>query len=146
MQIAILGAGNVGGARGKGWARAGHLIAFGVPDPSDTKYRAVANAAGDAIVASVWDAVRFADVIVLAVPFDVVADVLTAAGDLTGRIVIDVTNPLRMGSAGLELSVGFSESAAERIAIHARGAAVFKTMNQIGFELMADNAGSVLGP
>jgi predicted dinucleotide-binding enzyme len=30
MHIAILGAGNVGGALGKGWSRAGHSIAYGV--------------------------------------------------------------------------------------------------------------------
>ena len=48
MQIAIIGAGNVGGALGKGWARAGHAVAYGVPDPSAAKHRAVAEAAGDA--------------------------------------------------------------------------------------------------
>ncbi|MBV8093233.1 MAG: NAD(P)-binding domain-containing protein, partial [Acetobacteraceae bacterium] len=86
-------------------------------------------------------AVRGADVIVLAVPFVAVPEAIAAAGDLGGRIVIDATNPLRMGAAGLELSFGFSDSASERVAALARGAAVFKTLNQIGFELMADNAG-----
>jgi predicted dinucleotide-binding enzyme len=92
-------------------------------------------------VASVAEAVRGADAIVLAVPFSAVPDALAAAGDLAGRIVIDATNPLRMGAGGLELSLGFSDSAGERVAALASGAAVFKTLNQIGFELMADNAG-----
>jgi predicted dinucleotide-binding enzyme len=141
MKIAILGAGNVGDALGKGWSRAGHRIAYGVQDPTDAKFRSTAATAGGATVSGVAEAVEDADAIVLAVPFEAVANALAAAGDVTGRIVIDATNPLRMGAAGLELSLGFSESGGERVAALARGAAVFKTLNQIGFELMADNAG-----
>ena len=50
-------------------------------------------------------------------------DALVAAGDLSGRLLIEVTNPLRMGAAGLELSLGFDRSAAEQIASLAPGAA-----------------------
>jgi len=46
MHIAIIGAGNVGGALGKGWARAGHALTYGVPDPSEERHRATAEAAG----------------------------------------------------------------------------------------------------
>ena len=37
MRVAILGAGNVGGALGKGWSRKGHAIHYGVPDPQERK-------------------------------------------------------------------------------------------------------------
>jgi predicted dinucleotide-binding enzyme len=87
-------------------ARAGHAIAYGVPDPSADKHRATAQAAGGAALFSMAGAVQRTDAIVLAVPFDAVASALAAAGDLTGRLLIDVTNPLRMGAAGLELSLG----------------------------------------
>ena len=132
MHVAILGAGNVGGALGKGWALKGHAIAYGVPDPSDAKHRAVAEAAGKARVGTVGEAVRGADAVVLAVPFDAVDQALAAAGDLAGRLVIDVTNPLRMGASGLELSMGFDRSAGEHVAALAPGASVFKTLNQAG--------------
>jgi NADP oxidoreductase coenzyme F420-dependent len=46
MHLAIIGAGNVGAALGKGWARSGHTIAFGVPSPDNAKYAAAAQAAG----------------------------------------------------------------------------------------------------
>src|SRR6516162_4497258 len=141
MQIAIIGAGNVGRALGKGWARAGHAIVYGVPDPSDAKHRATVEAAGGAGLFSVPRAVQGADAIVLAVPFDAVGDALAAAGDLAGRLLIDVTNPLRMGAAGLELSIGFDRSGGEHVASLAPRAAVFKTLNQVGFEVMADSAG-----
>ena len=143
MHIAILGAGNVGGALGKGWALKGHAIAYGVPDPSDAKHRAVAEAAGKA---RVGEAVRGADAVVLAVPFDAVDQALAAAGDLSGRLVIDVTNPLRMGGSGLELSIGFDRSAGEHVAALAPGAFVFKTLNQAGFAVMADATGYAAKP
>ena len=138
MQIAIIGAGNVGGALGKGWARAGHAVVYGVPDPSDDKHRATAEAAGGAGLFSVPRAVQGADAIVLGA--------LAAAGDLAGRLLIDVTNPLRMGATGLELSIGFDRSAAEHVASLAPGAAVFKTLNQVGFEVMENTAGYAAPP
>jgi len=146
MRIAIIGAGNVGGALGKGWARTGHRIAYGVPDPADPKYRPTADAAGGAELLPVAQAVQGTDAVVLAIPFDAVGDALAAAGDLAGRVLIDVTNPLRMGAAGLELLLGFDRSAAEQVASLAPGAAVFKTLNQVGFEVMADTAGYAAPP
>jgi predicted dinucleotide-binding enzyme len=59
-------------------------------------------------------------------------------GDLAGKIVIDCTNPLRMGATGLELEIGHSTSGGERVAGWAQGASVFKTLNQTGFEIMGD--------
>jgi predicted dinucleotide-binding enzyme len=146
MQIAIIGAGNVGGALGKAWARAGHAVTYGVPDQSDEKHRATAEAAGGAGLFSVGQAVQRADAIVLAVPFDAVAGALVAAGDLSGQLVIDVTNPLRMGAAGLELSLGFDRSAAEHVASLVSRAAVFKTLNQVGFEVMENTTGYAAPP
>ena len=138
MRIAILGAGNVGGALGKGWARSGHTIAYGVPNPADPKHRPVAQTAGGASVGSVAEVARGADVIVLAVPYGVADATLAACGDLAGRVVIDATNPLKMGPNGLELALGLTTSGGEHIASLAKGASVFKTMNQIGFEGMTE--------
>ena len=137
MRIAILGAGNVGGALGKAWARGAHAIAYGVPNPSDPKHRPAAEAAGGAKLGTVADAVGGADVIVLAVPFGAAGDALAACGDLAGRVVIDATNPVRMGANGLELSMGLTSSGGEHVATLAKGASVFKTLNQIGFEGIA---------
>jgi predicted dinucleotide-binding enzyme len=145
MRIAILGAGHVGGALGRGWARTGHSIVFGVRNPGDSKHQGAASAA-KAQVAGIAEAVRNAEAIVLAVPFAAVADTLRAAGDLTGRTVIDATNPLRMGASGLELALGLDRSGGEEVAKLAKGASVFKTLNQVGYEVMADTSGYAAPP
>jgi len=102
MQIAIIGAGNVGGALGKGWASAGHAITYGVPDPSEARHRATAEAAGGSRLLPVPQAVQGADAIVLAVPFDAVGDALKAAGDLSGRPrAVDRFRPFGRGICGV---------------------------------------------
>jgi 8-hydroxy-5-deazaflavin:NADPH oxidoreductase len=130
MQLGIIGAGNVGKALAAGWLSAGHSVTFGIRDP------AAATGGLGAAYASVADAASRADVLVLATPWPAVADALAAAGDLAGKMVIDCTNPLRMGADGLELEIGHVISGGERVAALAPGASVFKTLNQTGFENM----------
>jgi predicted dinucleotide-binding enzyme len=141
MRIAILGAGGVGRSLATGWTRAGHDVVFGSRAPTPEK----AAEAGWPVL-GLAESVAGADAIVLAVPFNAVGEVLAGCGDLTGRVLIDATNPLRMGAAGLELSIGHDTSAGEQVAALAPGAAVFKTLNQIGHEAMADNAGFPVRP
>lgn len=139
MRIAIIGPGNVGRSLAAGWTRAGHAVVFGSRTPD-------AKPQSSAPVQSIADAVAGADAIVLAVPYAAAGDALAACGDLAGRVVIDATNPVRMGAGGLELSVGHSTSGAEQIAASAPAASVFKAMNQIGHEAMADASGFPVRP
>lgn len=132
MHIGIIGAGNVGTALATGWLRARHTVTFGVRDPG----RHASTGPAGARAATVADAVRDAEVAVLATPWQAVPDALAAAGTLTGKILIDCTNPLRMGAAGLELEIGHTTSGGERVAALAPGAKVFKTLNQTGFANM----------
>ena len=140
-RIAIIGAGQVGASLGRGWARSGHAILFGVTDPAAPKHAAIAEQAGNAVIATMAEAVRQAEIVVLAVPWDAVPEVLSACGDISGRILIDATNPVRFGADGLELAIGFSTSGGEEVARLAPGASVFKAMNQVGFAVMSDTQG-----
>jgi len=108
MKIAIIGAGNLGGALGKAWAKAGHAILFGVRDPAGGKTRPpLAEIGGAASSLFVPDAVRSGDVVVLATPWAAVPEVIAAMGDLRGKILIDATNPLFLNTEGsLSLSLG----------------------------------------
>jgi 8-hydroxy-5-deazaflavin:NADPH oxidoreductase len=136
MQIAVIGTGSVGGTLGRRWAELRHAVCFGVRDPGDPGANdLVKKINGAARLASVRDAVKDAEVVVLATPYTANAAAITAAGNLHGKIVIDVTNPL---NADLSLAVGFATSGAEEVARLAPGARVYKAMNQVGFEVMAD--------
>ena len=138
MRIAVIGTGSVGGTLGRRWAELGHAVCFGVRDTADADAKAlVARIKGEARLASVRDAVKDAEVVALATPYAANAAALASAGDLGGKILIDVTNPLR---ADLSLAVGFDRSGAEEVAKLAPGSRVYKAMNQVGFEVMADPA------
>jgi predicted dinucleotide-binding enzyme len=145
MRIAIIGAGNVGGALGKGWARAGHEIVYGVPTPDDPKHLEAARAAG-ADIGPVEAAASSADVVVFAVQWSALPDAVAACGDLTGRVVIDVSNPIHYTDHGMELGTGFDTSAGEQVAALAPGAKVVKTLNQAGFDVLLDASGYPAAP
>jgi predicted dinucleotide-binding enzyme len=133
MNIAIIGAGNVGQALGRGWTKAGHQIGYGVRDPKDEKARTLAGQQPAATVTSNQDVVRQADVVVLSTPWGTTEAAIRTCGSLAGKIVIDCTNPLKADFSGLDR--GFDTSGAEQVAQWAPGAHVLKSMNQVGFAL-----------
>jgi 8-hydroxy-5-deazaflavin:NADPH oxidoreductase len=136
MKIAVIGVGSVGGTLGRRWAELGHSVCFGVRDAANAEAKAlVGGIKGDARLASVRDAAKDAEVVVLATPYTANSAAIAEAGDLSGKILIDVTNPI---GAGLTLAVGFNSSDAEEVAKLAPRARVYKAMNQVGFEVMAN--------
>lgn len=142
MRIAVIGAGNVGTAVGEAWQRSGHEVIYGVRDPTSSKYVRIEPTR----LATVLDAAAGADVIALAVPWQGADAACRELGDLSGKIVIDCTNPLVMTEEGLNLALGFTTSGVELVARWCRGAGVFKTLNQVGFEVMADASRSERQP
>lgn len=139
MQIAIIGAGNVGKALGVHWAKQGHAVTYGVRNPGDAKYAGMKTA-------SVAEAARGADAILLATPWNATEAALRSAGDLAGKLILDATNPLAMGPQGMSLAVGHTTSAGEMVAHWATGASVFKTLNTTGFNNMENSAGYAQKP
>jgi 8-hydroxy-5-deazaflavin:NADPH oxidoreductase len=136
MKIAVIGTGSVGGTLGRRWAELGHSVCFGVRDLADAGAKTlIGQVKGDAKLASVRDAVKDAEVVVLATPYQANAAAIASAGDLSGKILIDATNPI---GENFTLAVGPNTSSAEEVAKLARGARVFKAMNQVGFEVMGD--------
>ena len=137
MKIAILGAGNVGGTLAKAWARLGHTIILGVRVPAGEKARAVIQEAGGNVKATTLkDAASQAEVVLLATSWNGAQDALRAAGDLSGKILIDTTNAFKEGMTSL--MVGGSTSGGEQVAAWAPGARVVKAFNHIGVGVMAN--------
>lgn len=137
MKIAIFGAGSVGGALGKRLAAAGHEIQFGVTNPKSEKTQTLLAELG-ATAGTVDEASQNAEVIILATPWNAVAEALRNAGDLRGKIIVDCTNPLAMSPNGLELTIGFDTSGAEQIATLVPEAHLVKAFNQTGFANMEE--------
>lgn len=136
MKIAVIGTGNVGGTLGSRWARNGHQVVFVSRSPTSNKVLSLLESAGEnASVGNVADAVAGVDVVVLAVPWRVAQTTIEAAGDLTGKIVIDCTNPI---APGLQLALGTTTSGGEQVAEWAEEARVVKAFNTTGWENMAD--------
>lgn len=132
MRLGIIGAGHVGGTLGRLWESQGHDVRFGVREPGTE--------AGGGLnhnrTASVTEVAAFADVIVLAVPFEAIAEALKSAGSLAGKTVIDCTNPFLPDLSGL--AIGTTTSAGEEVAKLVPEAKIVKSFNTTGHTNFAD--------
>ena len=80
LEIAVIGAGHIGGTLGAKWTFAGHQVVCGVRSPAAPE------------TASIPDAVARAEVVLLAVPGAAAKDVFSGLGAaLAGKVVIDAT-------------------------------------------------------
>src|SRR5215212_319471 len=109
-KIGIIGAGNMGSAFATRLTAAGHDVSITANDPASAE-KAAAGTGGKARAVKSADVARDADVVIVATPYGAAVEALRAAGDLTGKTVIDISNPLTADMSGL--SVGFTTSAAE---------------------------------
>jgi len=137
MKLAIIGIGNVGGTLGPAWIKAGHEVIYGVRDPNSEKVKTLLNISeGKAQAVSVAEAAAAADIIVFATPWSAAQAAIAAAGNMSGKIVVDCTNPIAPDLKGL--SLGTTTSAGEQVAQWAAGAKVVKAFNTTGSGNMAN--------
>lgn len=123
---AIIGLGNMG----KGLARrlAGQTtLVLGTRDAAAGTAFAQ-SLKGAATVATPAEAIAAADIVVLAVPFAAALELATDPG-LAGKVVVDLSNPVKADFSGL--TVGHTTSAAEEIQKAAPTASVVKAFNTI---------------
>jgi predicted dinucleotide-binding enzyme len=144
--LVILGAGKVGLALATAFIAKGQTVLFGVRDLA--KYRDAVTALGaSANITTTNEAIDAGDIVILSVPYATAVSLASSRADWGGRIVVDATNPLAPGLAGL--TVGTTTSAAEIIAAAAKGGRVVKAFNSTGFDNMADShypGGKILMP
>ena len=126
MKIAIIGAGNVGRALAGSLGRAGHSVIVSSTNPEHAER--VARDTGVQAAGSNRDAVAVGEVVILAVPYLAVFEILAQLGDvLQGKILIDATNPMKPDlSSAVE-----GTSAAEEIQARIPGARVVKALNTV---------------
>ena len=95
MKIAIIGSGNVGGALAQGWAKSGHEITFGVRNKDEFKGSRLSGISTIA-AASFPDAVKSAEVIVIAAVPQAVQSIARMMGDVSDKVIIDAMNSVRV--------------------------------------------------
>jgi predicted dinucleotide-binding enzyme len=136
--IAVIGTGNVGSALGRRFAELNHNVIYGSREPTRPDVQQLVALTGDnASAATPREAAQQADIIVLAVPWNVVEQLTPQLGDLSGRIIIDPTNPRSIAADGLR-DFAFHDSNAERIQALAPGAFVVKAFSSLGDYTMLD--------
>jgi predicted dinucleotide-binding enzyme len=130
VKIAVIGAGDFGSRLARRLVEAGHLVSLSEADSAQERLHAVVAATG-AMAAPATEAVASADVVVLAVPFSAIDDVLTPqfVTAAAGKTVVDVTNPL--GPDRMSLTLGHTTSAAEQIAAKLPNSHVVKAFNTL---------------
>ncbi|GES53367.1 hypothetical protein FBZ99_11186 [Rhizobium sp. ERR 1071] len=128
MKIAVIGTGNMGAGLARLLTQAGSDVVIGHRDPA--KAAAFAAELGAGVEAGgVAAAIKLADIVILALPYSVIAETLKEAGNLKGKVLIDISNPVTADFSGLV--VGHSSSAAEEIQALAPEATVVKAFNTI---------------
>jgi|SaaInlV_100m_DNA_5_1039725.scaffolds.fasta_scaffold15250_1 8-hydroxy-5-deazaflavin:NADPH oxidoreductase len=136
--ISILGTGKVGGALGTQFAKLGHTIVYGSRDPSaESVQELLAQTHATASATSNLEAAQQGDIIVLALPWAVTEEVVKSLGDLSGKTIIDPTNPIaRNEDGGMDHAV--ETSFGEMIQDWLPEAHVVKAFNALSFATMAD--------
>ena len=130
MKIAVIGSGNMGSAFVKELRKAGHTVT--VTSRNKASAQALAKDQG----ATVVDASKIgaSDIIILATGAADAIPALKAAGNLSGKVVVDVTNPLTADYMGL--TIGHSTSNAEEIAKAFPGVHLVKGFNTVFAQLL----------
>ena len=136
--IAVIGTGDVGAALGPEFAALGHAVVYGSRNPGSEKVTALVERTGHrAQAAKPADAVMNAEIVVLAIPGMQVSEIVAGLGNLSGKIIIDPTNPLVRRDDG-KLGIEIPGSNAEIIQAAAPGADVVKAFNSLGWRTMID--------
>jgi predicted dinucleotide-binding enzyme len=134
MNIGILGSGLMGGKLGTLFARAGHDVVFSYARSQEKLKGLARDASGKARPGTPREAAQEADVLLLAVHWSRIDDVLKQAGHLVGKIILSCSLP--MNADDTELVVAHTSSGAEELARRTAGARVVAAFNTVPSEVL----------
>jgi 8-hydroxy-5-deazaflavin:NADPH oxidoreductase len=137
--ISIIGSGNMASAIGTRAAKHGHTVEF--MSRNTAKAQALADQIGNGATVGTFGAKPAGDIVIVAVLYAGAVDVVAHYGDaLSGKILVDITNPFNADATGLVTSEGNSIS--QQIAAAApEGAHVVKAFNTILNGVLAEDKG-----
>ncbi len=129
MKLAIIGSGNIGKSIGAWASELSYEVIYTSRDKQHAQ-EAAKITGKNSRAAGIRDAVEAAEMVLIAVPYGAVKDILSDLGSLlNGKVVIDATNALSPDYSSLAL--GFSTSAAEEMQKLVPKAKVVKAFNTV---------------
>jgi 8-hydroxy-5-deazaflavin:NADPH oxidoreductase len=134
MRIGILGSGLMGGKLGTLFARAGHEVVFSYARHREKLDQLARDAEGNARAGTPREAAEDADVLLLAVHWSRIDDVLNQAGDLSDKIVLTCSLP--MNDDDTALVIAHQSSGAEELAKRIPKARIVSAFNTVPSEVL----------
>ncbi|AVO59200.1 NADPH-dependent F420 reductase [Pseudomonas chlororaphis] len=134
MKITVVGTGNMGSAFAKQLSSAGHIIRITGRDIEKAKALAARFENVSAYPAA--QALADSEVVVVATAYADAVAALQSLGDLAGKVVVDITNPL--SADYMSLTIGHVTSACEEIAKAVPQSHVVKAFNTLFAQVLAD--------
>ncbi len=128
MKIGIIGSGNMGSALARSITRAGHEVVMTAQNLAEAGK--IAKEIGPkARVVPAAEVAKGTDILIAATPAGEQLNALKSCGNLTGKVVIDIANPLKPDMSGL--TVGLTTSFAEELARALPGVKLVKAFNTV---------------
>jgi len=134
MKIGILGSGLMGGKLGTIFARAGHEVVFSYARHREKLEKLAREAGGNARAGTPAEAAQNADALLLAVHWSRMDDVLSQAGDLSGKVILSCSLPMNDDDTGLV--VAHTSSGAEDLAKRYPKARFVSAFNTVPSEVL----------
>ena len=138
-KVAVIGLGNIGAAVATNLVRGNRSVILA--DKTFEKANALSQKLGSLThAATIADAVKEADIVVLAIYFDPIKDFLkTYATALEGKIIVDPSNPIAPDeNGGFKKIIGEDESAGQLLsALVPNGAEFVKALGSLGAATLA---------
>src|SRR2546426_93193 len=136
MRIGILGSGLMGGKLGTIWARAGHEVVFSYSRGKEKLNKLARDARGKARAGTPSEAAKDADVLLLAVHWSRIDDVLNQAGDVSGKVIVSCSLP--MNADDTDLVIAHTSSGAEELAKKVPKTRVVSAFGTVPSEVLFD--------
>ena len=134
MKIGIIGAGMIGATAARLFVRAGHEVAVSTSRGPVSLASLISELGPGGHAMTVADAARWADVVLLAVPWRR-PDALPPADTVAGKIVIDAMNPYASDGSVIDLGASTSSEYTRR---RLPGARLIKAFNTIWYKHLAE--------
>jgi 8-hydroxy-5-deazaflavin:NADPH oxidoreductase len=131
MKIGIIGSGNIGGTAAKLFAKADHEVAISNSRGPESLKSFVSSVGPNIKANTVEDAIKFGEVILLAIPWRRMQDLLSVSKLLDGKIVIDAMNPYSENFEIIDLG---NSTSSEEVLKQIPNSRLVKAFNTIYYE------------